>query len=47
MNDYEYESDYWHEQDAIDDLYKSELRKHPHCKDPDHPGCTKCENNDD
>ena len=47
ISDYESERDYWAEQDAIEDLYEYELSKHPHCKDPDHPGCTKCEDNDD
>ena len=47
ISDYESERDYWAEQDAIKDLYEYELAMHPHCKDPDHPGCTKCEDNDD
>ena len=47
ISDFESERDYWAEQDAIEDLYKYELSKHPHCKDPDHPGCTKCKDNDD
>ena len=47
ISDFESERDNWAEQDAIEDLYEYELSKHPHCKDPDHPGCTKCEDNDD
>ena len=23
--------------------YKKQLVQHPHCQDPDHPGCEKCE----
>jgi len=46
-SDYAAESDYWREQDAIENAYRTELLKHPHCLDPDHPGCEKCEVNDD
>lgn len=27
--------------------YRSILRAHPKCSDPDHPGCDLCENNED
>ena len=23
--------------------YEQDLRRHPDCRDPDHPGCTRCE----
>lgn len=23
--------------------YQQDLRRHPDCRDPDHPGCTQCE----
>jgi len=47
MTDYESERDYWREQDAIENAYRSKLLKHPHCLDPDHPGCSKCEESND
>ena len=42
-SDYEYEKDYWNAVQAVEDMYNKELNKHPNCKDPDHPGCSKCE----
>ena len=27
--------------------YQSQLWAHPDCRDPDHPGCDKCEDQDD
>jgi hypothetical protein len=27
--------------------YQSHLSAHPDCRDPDHPGCSSCEGDDD
>ena len=27
--------------------YQQTLRRYPDCRDPDHPGCTNCEEEDD
>jgi hypothetical protein len=43
------------EQHAIEDAqqaawelrYYTQLDRHPHCDDPDHPGCAECEQEDE
>jgi hypothetical protein len=44
-----------HDEDAISDLrlaqfrerqYRAILNRHPDCRDPAHPGCTRCEDRD-
>lgn len=41
MSDMEFEE--WQEETMAMKVYKSELRHHPDCRDPNHPGCPKCE----
>ncbi|WP_422444113.1 hypothetical protein [Endozoicomonas sp. ALB091] len=31
------------QQERADNLYQNDLRYHPDCRDPNHPGCRKCE----
>ena len=47
VSDYEYERDYWSAVEASEERYRRELLKHPDCRDPDHPSCEKCEENND
>ncbi len=39
------EDDYdeYRHQAMLDRRYKNALLRHPDCRDPDHPGCEKCE----
>lgn len=41
----EHDEDAYYENREINQ-YKQELFEHPHCSDPDHPGCAECEEED-
>lgn len=48
MNDFErMEMEEMRADDRIERRYQRQLANHPHCQDPDHPGCEKCEPEDD
>ena len=51
MNDHiyidEYELEELREEDRAKRRYEARLARNPDCRDPDHPGCTKCMENDD
>jgi hypothetical protein len=32
---------------AYNIAYKNTLARHPNCRDPDHPGCPRCEDDED
>ena len=34
-------------EDRADKAYLNRLRRHPDCRDPDHPGCDACRDEDD
>jgi len=34
-------------QDRLERRYRGMLMNHPDCRDPDHPGCELCEEDDD
>jgi hypothetical protein len=33
----------WASQILHERIHMSDLRRHPDCRDPDHPGCEECE----
>lgn len=42
----DYDEDYASElraEDMAKRFYQTKLLRHPHCQDPDHPGCEACE----
>lgn len=51
MNDHiyidEYEIQELRDQDKAARRYQSRLALNPDCRDPDHPGCVDCKENDD
>lgn len=50
MNDHiyidEYELEELREEDRAKRRYEARLARNPDCRDPDHPGCTKCMEDD-
>lgn len=34
-------------QDRADKRHQAQMLRHPDCRDPDHPGCEQCEDEDD
>ena len=39
----EYDIEELKAQDRHERLYRLKMMEHPDCRDPDHPGCEKCE----
>ena len=47
ININEYDVEELRAQDRFERQYKSHLWAHPNCRDPDHPGCDMCEEEED
>ncbi len=51
FTDYEHDDDPEVEelraQSRFERRYQADLARHPDCRDPDHPGCPQCEDEDD
>ena len=47
MDDYDYDLEELKAQDRFEKQYRRALMAHPDCRDPDHPGCIDCWEDED